>query len=60
VPFSGDTFEIGFNPAFLIDGLDSIDDETVTVQFISPLRPGLLRGSDDSSFYLIMPIRLNS
>jgi DNA polymerase III subunit beta len=60
VPYSGETFEIGFNPAFLVDGLDSIDGDTVALQFISPLRPGLLRGSDEGSFYLIMPIRLNN
>jgi DNA polymerase III subunit beta len=60
VPFSGEPFEIGFNPAFLIDGLDSVDGDQVSLQFISPLRPGLLRGADEGSFYLIMPIRLNT
>jgi len=60
IEYSGDDFEIGFNPAFLVDGLDSIDGERVSVQFISPLRPGLLRGADEGSFYLIMPIRLSN
>jgi DNA polymerase III subunit beta len=59
-PFTGDEFEIGFNPAFFIDGLDGVDGDTVTVKFINPLRPGLLSGADEGSFYLIMPIRLSS
>jgi DNA polymerase-3 subunit beta len=59
-PYSGELLEIGFNPEFVRDGLESIDDEEVVVKLISPLRPGLLEpaGSDDFS-YLVMPIRLN-
>jgi len=60
VEFSGDDLEIGFNPHFFVEGLDGVDDERVTLEFISPLRPGLLRGADERSFYLIMPIRLNN
>ncbi len=59
-PYSGELLEIGFNPEFVRDGLESIDDDEVVVKLISPLRPGLLEpaGSDDFS-YLVMPIRLN-
>ena len=59
-PYSGDLLEIGFNPEFVRDGLESIDADEVVVKLISPLRPGLLEpaGSDDFS-YLVMPIRLN-
>jgi DNA polymerase III subunit beta len=60
VPFSGEPFEIGFNPDFLRDGLDSVGGEDLILKLISPLRPGLIEGADDSGFlYLIMPIRLN-
>ena len=60
VPFSGDPLEIGFNPDFLRDGLESMDGEDVLLKLISPLRPGLLGSADDSGFqYLLMPIRLN-
>jgi DNA polymerase-3 subunit beta len=58
-PFAGDEFEIGFNPAYFIDGLDGVDGDTVALKFINPLRPGLLCGADESFFYLIMPIRLS-
>jgi DNA polymerase III subunit beta len=60
VNFQGETLEIGFNPEFLRDGLDAIEDGDVLVKLISPLRPGLLEAGDGSGFvYLIMPIRLN-
>jgi DNA polymerase III subunit beta len=60
VNFQGELLEIGFNPEFLRDGLDAIEDGDVLVKLISPLRPGLLEAGDASGFvYLIMPIRLN-
>jgi DNA polymerase-3 subunit beta len=60
VPFSGEAFEIGFNPEFLRDGLESVGSEDILLKLISPLRPGLIQAGDDSGFvYLIMPIRLN-
>ena len=60
VPFAGEPFEIGFNPDFLRDGLESVDSGDVVLKLISPLRPGLIEGADESGFlYLIMPIRLN-
>ena len=60
VNFQGEPLEIGFNPEFLRDGLDAIEDADVLVKLISPLRPGLLEAGDGSGFvYLIMPIRLN-
>ena len=59
-PFSGELLEIGFNPEFVRDGLESIDAEEVVVKLISPLRPGLLEPADSDDFsYLVMPIRLN-
>jgi DNA polymerase III subunit beta len=60
VPFHGEPFEIGFNPDFLRDGLESIDSSEFVMKLISPLRPGLLESPDNADFvYLIMPIRLN-
>ena len=60
VPFAGEPFEIGFNPDFLRDGLESVESGDVVLKLISPLRPGLIEAGDGSGFlYLIMPIRLN-
>jgi DNA polymerase III subunit beta len=60
VPFKGSAFEIGFNPEFLRDGLESIESDELMLKLISPLRPGLIESPDSGDFvYLIMPIRLN-
>ena len=60
VPFKGEPLEIGFNPEFLRDGLESAESEELVLKLISPLRPGLIQSGDDGGFtYLVMPIRLN-
>jgi DNA polymerase-3 subunit beta len=65
VNYEGEPLEIGFNPQFLQDGLDSVDSDELQVKLISPLRPGLLEaaGGDEADqerfLYLIMPVRLN-
>jgi DNA polymerase III subunit beta len=58
VPFSGEPLEIGFNPDFLREGIESIEGEEVRLKLISPLRPGLIQADADDFWYLIMPIRL--
>jgi DNA polymerase-3 subunit beta len=61
VPFSGEPLDIGFNPEFLRDGLESVESDELVLKLISPLRPGLIESPDGGRFvYLIMPIRLNS
>jgi DNA polymerase-3 subunit beta len=58
--FEGEPLEIGFNPEFLRDGIESVEGDEVVLRLISPLRPGLLQPVDNEDFrYLVMPIRLN-
>jgi len=58
--FEGEPLEIGFNPEFLKEGIESVAGEEVLVRLISPLRPGLLEPVEGQDFrYLVMPIRLN-
>ena len=57
-PFGGEPLEIGFNPEFLRDGIESVTGESVILKLINPLRPGLLQGVGEEFWYLIMPIRL--
>jgi DNA polymerase-3 subunit beta len=60
-PFHGEPFEIGFNPEFLRDGLESIETDELVLKLISPLRPGLIESPERTDFvYLVMPIRLNA
>jgi DNA polymerase III subunit beta len=56
--FSGEALEIGFNPDFLRDGVESADGDDLRLKLISPLRPAVLQGEGDDFSYLIMPIRL--
>jgi DNA polymerase III subunit beta len=58
--FEGEDLEIGFNPEFLKEGIESVEGEEVLLRLISPLRPGLLQPVENDDFrYLVMPIRLN-
>jgi DNA polymerase-3 subunit beta len=60
IPFEGEALEIGFNPEFFRDGLESAESEELTLKLISPLRPGLIESGEAGAFrYLVMPIRLN-
>ncbi len=55
----GQDVEIAFNHTFLTDGLASINTETVKLEILSPLKPGLLRSvGEDEFLYLLMPVRL--
>ena len=58
ISYAGDVLEIGFNPDFLREGLESVTEDEVRLQFLTPLRPGLISGSGEDFWYLIMPIRL--
>jgi DNA polymerase-3 subunit beta len=58
VAFTGEPLEIGFNPEFLREGIESVDDDELQLKLISPLRPGLIQSADSDFWYLIMPIRL--
>ena len=58
--FEGEPLEIGFNPEFLREGIESVEGDEILVRLISPLRPGLLQPVEGDDFrYLVMPIRLN-
>jgi DNA polymerase-3 subunit beta len=59
IPYDGEEFEIGFNPQYLIEGVDAVDESDVTLKFTNPLRPGLISGAGGTFLYLIMPIRLS-
>ncbi|MEA2398378.1 MAG: polymerase subunit beta [Thermoleophilaceae bacterium] len=63
VPFKGEPLEIGFNPDFFREGLESAESDELVLKLISPLRPGLIESGADgdagSFIYLVMPIRLN-
>jgi DNA polymerase III subunit beta len=58
VDWTGDPLEIGFNPEFLREGVESVTSDQLELNLISPLRPAVIKGEGDDFRYLIMPIRL--
>lgn len=57
--YEGEEMTIAFNPRYLTDGVMAITSDEVVLETIDPLKPGLLTGTDGSSFrYLLMPVRL--
>ncbi|MDH4140235.1 MAG: DNA polymerase III subunit beta [Coriobacteriia bacterium] len=59
VKAEGTDVEIAFNHAFLADGLAAAEGEDVALEMVSPLKPGVLRATQDEGFlYLLMPVRL--
>lgn len=55
----GQSVEIAFNHAFLLDGLLASEGDNVRISIVSPLKPGVITSPDDEDFlYLLMPVRL--
>lgn len=55
----GQSVEIAFNHAYLLDGISVAEDDTIALEVTSPLKPGVLRPTEGEGFtYLLMPVRL--
>jgi DNA polymerase III subunit beta len=54
--FDGADIAIGFNPAFLGEGLKVINTDEVSLELTTPQRPGLIRAG--AFVYVIMPVNL--
>ena len=59
VSYKGDTVEIGFNSAYLLDITRQIEGNTAQVSLADGNSPTILREADDASaLYVIMPMRV--
>ncbi len=57
--YSGEEMTIAFNTRYLMDGINSVDDDQVVIESSDPLKPGLMHGGSSDEFrYLLMPVRL--
>lgn len=58
---TGDPLEIAFNPDYMKDALRAFGDTTITIKFISPIRPFTLEPSESGMNFiqLITPVRTN-
>lgn len=56
----GESMEIAFNFAYVIDGLNVITSDTVFFESQDSMKPGILKSNDSDNFlYLIMPVRIS-
>ncbi|MCL1799164.1 MAG: DNA polymerase III subunit beta [Eggerthellaceae bacterium] len=56
----GEDMMIAFNHSYVIEGLNSIDDDTVLLEIQSPSKPGVFKTDKGEKFlYLIMPVKIS-
>lgn len=59
--YAGAEMTIGFNPDYLMQGIEACSGETISIESSDPIKPAVLRGSsNDGYLYLLMPQRLTS
>jgi len=59
VEYEGERVEIGFNPTFIVDALKALSCDTLQLEMLDGVRPGVISGGDKSEFlYVIMPVSL--
>lgn len=62
--FDGEDMEIGFNAKFLIEMLNNLSGEEITIEMSTPNRAGILfpsiKDSDEDILMLVMPVMLNN
>lgn len=57
IEYEGEPAEIAFNPAYVLDGLNVIEAETVTFEFRNPSSPAKMTDGDEFT-YVVMPISI--
>ena len=61
VRYEGDEMLVGFNPDYLMSGVDAIDADEVTFYLRDPIKAVVLRGVGKEDYlYLLMPLRVSS
>lgn len=59
--FEGKELTIAFNPRYLIEALRVIDDDVISIQFMTDLSPCIIKGINDDSYkYLILPLKIKN
>ena len=58
VKLNGDKIAIGFNPAFIADGLQACGDGEVVLSMTAPNKPAVMRAERFSFAYIIMPVEI--
>jgi DNA polymerase-3 subunit beta len=59
IDYTGDEFKIGFNAKYIIDILNSIEDDDVKLELNDQLSPGIIRPESDLHYTcVVMPMRI--
>lgn len=59
IRYKGAEIKIGFNARYMLDVLNSFDDDEVDIELNDQLSPGLMRPHNDSSYTcIVMPMRI--
>lgn len=59
IDYVGDEFKIGFNAKYILDVLNSIDENDVSIEMNDQLSPGLVRPEKDHNYTcVVMPMRI--
>ncbi|MBW3615250.1 MAG: DNA polymerase III subunit beta [Actinobacteria bacterium] len=59
--YEGTELVMGFNPSFLIDGLEAVASEEIALETIDPMKPATVRATEGGNYlYLLMPVRLTN
>jgi DNA polymerase-3 subunit beta len=57
--YEGTDVVIGFNPAYLIDGVEAITGDEVLIETSDPMKPATVKATEGGDYlYLLMPVRL--
>jgi DNA polymerase-3 subunit beta len=59
IGMEGKEIRIGLNPKFVIDVLRVIEDEEISMYFISPIAPCYIRDDHQNYTYLILPVNIS-
>ncbi len=60
IGYGEEKLQIAFNPDFLIDGLNMIDEDKIIFSIVEPLKPVMIKPEKNESLvYLLMPIRIS-
>ena len=55
----GDGLKVAFNPTYLLDGLNALTGDEVSIKLNDSSRPAILSSAEDTQFmYLLMPVRV--
>lgn len=55
----GESLSIGFNFAYILDGLGVVKQDEVSLEIQAPTKPGIFKAEADNFLYLVMPVRLS-